>query len=737
LNPDLLQHLARLRGIGDAYHDYRGDLRHFSHDTKADLLKAMGCDVSSPSAVQSQIEALESGRNRSLLPPIAVANSERVALEVNVPVRDFGSSLLWQLRLEEGGRRDGVISTSELPEVWRGEVDGVWITRRRFELPMLLPWGLHDLQARLSGGADQSCRLIVAPLCCHLPERLEQGGRFWGVALQLYTLRSGRNWGIGDFGDLSAVIRWLAPQGADFIALNPLHALAPGDPQRASPYSASNRNFLNIFYISLPDVPEFSECRAAIERCEAEDFQNRIGELRKADLVDYRGVAAMKLPLLKMLYGHFRLQHLDRGSARAGAFRAFVEQGGAKLQSHALFDALDEHGLRQRNGESGWQNWAADFATPDTDAVRRFARDHQELVEFHLYAQWLAHEQLLGCQALARTLGMRVGLYGDLAVGAHPSGSEVWSEQQVFRLGAEIGAPPDPLALKGQGWGIPPQDPQALERERLAPFVTLMNSNMRYYGALRFDHVMALFRQWWVPAGQSPAQGAYVHYPMHHLMSALSLASNRHGCLIVGEDLGVVPPEIREAMQRHRLLHYKVLLFEKMGDRFRAPAEFEPQALATPSTHDMPTLRSYWEGRDIELRSRLNLYPDDAVRDQVLAERERDRHALLAALRAADLAPAEPQQSAEPFTAALAEAIHVYLARSAAALVAVQIEDLLGMADPVNVPGTYWEYPNWQRKLDVSLEDLTQRADVSAALRRIDAARRQGEPLAHAATIGS
>ena len=203
-----------------------------------------------------------------------------------------------------------------------------------------------------------------------------------------------------------------------------------------------------------------------------------------------------------------------------------------------------------------------------------------------------------------------------------------------LRLGAEIGAPPDPLALKGQGWGLPPQDPHALRERRLAPFERLMRNNMRYYGALRFDHVMALFRQWWVPAGQSPAQGAYVHYPMHEFMAALSLASHRHRCLVIGEDLGVVPDEIRAAMQSHRLLHYKVLLFEKTDAGFRAPADYDPQSLATPSTHDMPTLRSYWQAQDIELRSRLNLYPDEATRERLVAERDRDREALLAALRA-------------------------------------------------------------------------------------------------------
>jgi len=246
---------------------------------------------------------------------------------------------------------------------------------------------------------------------------------------------------------------------------------------------------------------------------------------------------------------------------------------------------------------------------------------------------------------------------------------------------------------------------------------------MRYYGALRFDHVMALFRQWWVPDGQSPSNGAYVHYPMHMLMAALTLESKRHRCLVVGEDLGVVPDEIRAAMPEYGLLHYKVLLFEKLDGRFRRPEEFEPRALATASTHDMPTLRSYWEGRDIDLRARLNLYPDPETRDRVAAERGHDRQLLLNALRDQSLLPQFPTQTTEAFAPALAESIHLYLARSASELAVAQIDDLLGMSEPVNVPGTYWEYPNWQRKLNADIEEIAVRADIAQFLDRFNAER--------------
>jgi 4-alpha-glucanotransferase len=318
---------------------------------------------------------------------------------------------------------------------------------------------------------------------------------------------------------------------------------------------------------------------------------------------------------------------------------------------------------------------------------------------------------------------MPIGLYGDYAVGANPSGSETWADRSSYCMGAEIGAPPDPLALKGQGWGIPPQDPSVLQEQRLQGFARLIRDNMRCYGALRLDHVMSLFRLWWVAAGSSPTDGAYVHYPLEQMLTVLSLESARSACLVVGEDLGVVPDEMRRAMPEYGLYHYKVLLFEKLDGRFRRPDEYVRRALAAVTTHDMPTLRSYWEGRDIELRRRLNLYPSAEAESEVRREREHDRKLLLEALQEQGLEPAQQATPFDAFTAELAHAVHLYLARSSTALAAVQIEDLLGMTEPVNVPGTHQEYPNWQRKVTADIEDIAARADLAAHLEEIRAAR--------------
>ena len=717
-----IERLARLRGIGDAYHDYRGELKYFSIDTKRGILRAMGCAVDEDAAVRSAAERIELSRSRQFLPALVTVRGPRAVIDLNFSARQFGATLVWALTLEDGARRAGALSSGDCREVWRGEVGGSWITRRQFEVPVDLPPGNHDLEIKI--GAEVSrCLLIAAPpQCFELPE-MTAGRRLWGVAVQLYTLRSRDNWGIGDFHDLRLMIRWAAGRGAGFVGLNPLHALAPSDPGRASPYSASSRHFLNVLYIAVPQVAELVDCRAAQERLRDSRVQQQLATLRACEHVDYAGVAQLKFEILDLLYRDFLKHHIVPGSVRGRQFRAFVAAGGDLLHTQACFDALDRHFQITLGCASGWLNWPPEYHDVQGTAAQRFAQEHAAEVEYFAYLQWLAQEQLSGAQALARELGMPIGLYGDYAVGANPGGSETWVDRASYSLGAEIGAPPDPLALKGQGWGIPPQDPSAMLAERLQGFARLIRNNMRSYGALRLDHVMSLFRLWWVPAGLSPIDGAYVHYPLQQLLTVLALESARASCLVVGEDLGVVPDEMRHAMPQFGLYHYKVLLFEKLDGRFRRPDEYVQRALATVTTHDMPTLRSYWEGRDIDLRRGLNLYPSAELEREVVQERSRDREALLRALDEQGLRPGNIDGPHAPFTAELAEALHLYLARSASRLVAIQIEDLLGMVDPVNVPGTHHEYPNWQRKLSQDIEDIAEREDIRLHLERIDLAR--------------
>ncbi len=717
-----LDRLARQCGIGDTYENYRGDPTSISAGTRKAILGAMGCPTDDASAIESFRHEREVARWRSLLPPVAVVQAGRPSVDVSVAEEDLGRALEWRIVLEDGGEIAGRVLGRDLAELERYDLDGRTHTRRSLVLPADLAHGYHSLRAGLAGGAGAECALIAAPRGCFEPQALRDGCRLWGVAVQLYTLRSRRNWGIGDFADLEEAVRRFAPAGASFIALSPLHALFPANPWHFSPYSPSSRHFVNVLYIAVERVPEFAECAEARDAVAAPEFQAELERLRVTAYVDYPGVAAAKLALFRMLFGHFTREHVPRDSARATQFRAWVAGRGEPLRLHALHDAIDGH-LRSldAHGYWGWPAWPAELRDPSQAGVPAFERAHADEVRFHEWLQWLAEEQLGAAQRLARDLGMAIGLYGDHAVGVNPSGSETWSDQALYRRSAGVGAPPDALALKGQDWGIPPLDPNVLKAEAYRPFRDLIAANMRHFGALRLDHIMALYRQWWVPVGLGAADGGYVHYPLDDLMSVLALESERRSCLVIGEDLGTVPREMSVAMDERTVYSYRVLLFEKHADgRFRRPDEYPRRAMAAVTTHDLPTLAGYWSGNDIELRERLALYPSEQVRLHVLNERARDREALLAALASAGLAPGgtDALRGEAP-----SRPVHIYLARSAAALVALQIEDLAGMTDPVNVPGTSDEYPNWQRKMNCGLEELLAREGVRQLLAEVQAAR--------------
>lgn len=720
----LLEQLARQRGIGDAYHNWRGELLPIGRHTKTAILAAMGYATNDAQAIENELHADAVRYMGQLLPHVVVLHPHRTSVTVAVPADALAGSLRWLVTLADGNERSGEVHAGSMQEHERRELDGRWQTRRELHLPTDLPHGYHSLRVWLDSGVTAVSALVVAPRQSFEPRVLREGRRLWGVAVQLYTLRSPGNWGMGDFEDLAAVVRECAGQGAAFIGLNPLHALIPGNPWQFSPYSASSRHFLNVMYIAVEQVPEFAHCDAARRHVQGAAFQAELARLRGTAAVDYPGVANAKLPVLRLLFKQFQLDRAGGKSGRAGQFAAYVAERGESLQLHALHDALDERMRAEDASRWGWPVWPEQYRDPAHPAVQAFAQADADLVEFYAWLQWLADTQLGEAQSLARQLGMPIGLYGDYAVGVNPSGSETWSDQALYRKGAGVGAPPDALALKGQDWGLPPQDPNVLLAEQYRPFRNLIAANMRHFGALRLDHVMALFRQWWVPAGLGSTDGGYVHYPLDDLMSVLALESERHSCLVVGEDLGTVPPEMSHAMNERAVYSYRVLLFEKRGDgSFIPPRDYPRRAIATITTHDLPTLLGYWSASDIELRRGLSLYPSEEMRLQVLEERVRDRHALLRALADEGLAVRGCDGLPDSYSAQLSRAIHVFLARTASALVVLQAEDLLGMADPVNVPGTNEEHANWQRKMRCDIHSMFAAAEVRELLRDVHAAR--------------
>jgi (1->4)-alpha-D-glucan 1-alpha-D-glucosylmutase len=556
-------------------------------------------------------------------------------------------------------------------------------------------------------GAPSPCLVVVAPRRCWAPTPLLEGQRWWGCTIQLYALRSSRNWGIGDFGDLRRLVDTAARQGASFIGLSPLHALFPHRPEVASPYSPSSRTALNPIYLDVQALAEMSGCEEARRKLHSEDFQDRLRRLREAELVDYPAVASAKEEMLLVLWRHFEQHELHPGSSRGAHFRRFMQEREASLGRHALFEALQGHLHATDPSVWGWPAWPEEYKDPDGAAVRAFQASHASAVQFRFWLQWLSEVQLESVQRYARTRGMGLGLYCDLAVGVNEGGAETWVQPSLYALGMHVGAPPDPLNALGQDWGLPPLNPVQLRAARYAPFIETIRANMRHCGALRMDHVMALMRLFWI--GQQG--GTYVTYPLRDLLGILALESHRQQCLVIGEDLGNVAPAMREAMRDRCLLSYRPLLFERTEDgSFRPPAEWQAQALAVVSTHDLPTLRGFWLGEDLEQLARLSLFPDEAAREQAVIQRSQDRARLLLALQHAGLLPqdATAQPTSVPdATPAFVAAVYAYLARTPSWLVGVQLEDVTGQLLQVNVPGTTEDrFPNWRRKISVAVEDL-------------------------------
>ncbi|HEV3155241.1 MAG TPA: 4-alpha-glucanotransferase [Candidatus Baltobacteraceae bacterium] len=511
---------------------------------------------------------------------------------------------------------------------------------------MRLARDLRAAKARAARSAPKASAAFIPP----------RADNVWGYSLQLYSLRSSRNWGIGDFGDLARFVQTARECGADLVGINPLHQLYLTNPTSASPYSPLSRLQLNALYIDVDTA-----WRKLLGR-EAPVSSAALQAVRDTEFVDYAAVADLKVPALRALYGEWNAsQH--GGSAE---FERFRTAAGTTLRETAIYEALNAY-FKERNADAyGWMQWPAEFANPNSSAVARFAGGHAHEVRFYEFLQWVADEQLAAASHAAQ--GMAIGLYRDLAVGVDANGADVWRDRAAYSLALSVGAPPDALNTQGQNWGLPPLNPHVLRERRYAPFVSVLRANMRHAGALRIDHVMGLQRLYLIPHGAPASDGAYVQYPLEALVGLLAAESRANHCLIVGEDLGTVPPGFRERMAQARVLSCRLLYFED-------PRGFPQDAVASTGTHDLPPLLGEWP----------SLPP---AKQQTLCEW------------------AQTPAPADGGDCAFVTSTYRALAHSPARVVLVQMEDALLQREAVNVPGTTTEQPNWRRKLPVAVEAL-------------------------------
>ncbi|HET9186664.1 MAG TPA: 4-alpha-glucanotransferase [Acidothermaceae bacterium] len=689
LDPSLAD-LAHAHGVATSFGDWRGGGAEASSEAVVAVLSAMGVDARGPDAIRASLDDARVASWRRMLPPCVVVRGGRSStVWTHVPHGDPASVVL---ELEEGGRR-------ELAQVmvWVDprEVDGALVGEATFEIPADLPLGYHRLRAT-SGDRRASCALIV------VPDRLESPARrAWGFMLQLYAVRSKSSWGIGDFADLRTLVEWSAAElGAGFVLVNPLHAAQPAPPLEPSPYFPASRGFINPIYLRVEDVPEVATLRDVDVAAISAPLKEKNGV---DEDIDRDAIWLAKREALEAAFA------ARRDAERQRAFAEFVEAGGEPLLDYATWCALVE-----RHG-SPWSDWPASLRDPRSSEVVDFRAAERELVDFHCWLQWQCAVQLDAVQQAARDAGMPIGVLLDLAVGSSPTGADAWSQQPVLAPGVSLGAPADMYNQQGQRWNLPTWQPEKLADEGFAPFRELVRASFAHGGGLRVDHIIGLFRQWWVRDGATPADSTYVRVDHEALVGIVLLEAARAGAVVVGEDLGNVEPWVRDYLRERGVFGTSILFFEHDEEGRPLPAErWRELCLATVTTHDLPPTAGYLEGEHVEIRAELGLLERDPAQERAADEAQRTAWieqlaavGLLDQRTADDVVTVPEPGSVSPRRAhyaarvdrhvdELVAALHGYVERTPARLIGVYLPDAVGDRRPVNQPGTIDEYPNWR-----------------------------------------
>jgi len=716
-----LQRLADALGILPGYHDIAGAYHATPASTAERLVLAMGFDASTEDAAAESLERVQADEHIRLLAPVCVLN-RTAAMPRQLLLRSRANpsaTCLWTVTIRSEQKETITLRGTGLADA-SGMVP--------VSIPPELPDGYYDVEASLvEGGVERLGRqhLILSPgLCLSAAERLSQAGG-WGVWANLYSVLGSRDRGAGDLGDVHTLVEWAASRGGAFVGLNPLHALSYQDGQ-VCPYAPISRFYRSFLYLDLDAILEVQaspEARALLS--------HGVGppgpiEENPSPWIDYPRVAARKLGVLRALYDNFCASHLAGDTSRRRAYEAYVRQEGRPLQDFATFlaihDWLVETG-RLHAGPPDWRFWPAAFHDAAGEAVTSFRDANPRRVGFHSYVQFELHRQLSELQRSAREQGMSLGVYHDLALGSAPGGSDEWMAPASFARDVELGAPPDPFAAEGQRWGVPPLIPAPLAASGYRFWIELLRRNLYVAGMLRVDHVLGLFRQFWVPRDRPCAEGAYVRFPADDLLNILALESRRSGTVIVGEDLGTVPPEVRPALRRCGILSSGVLWFERYPDgSFKRACDLPGEALCTATTHDLPPWRGLLEGREVRLRHQLGLL-SDAERDAQLKQRAMERWQLEARLFDEGCLPHSPPVSDEE----LLTGVYAFLARSPAQLVGIGLDDLGGETEPVNLPGVSSRvFANWSRPMDRPLTEVLRSEVVARVMDQL--ARRSARP---------
>jgi 4-alpha-glucanotransferase len=688
------------------------DIFHHRHEASSEvqkrILTALGWNTTDRESIEAARRDNFRQRWTAMVPAMNVLEEQDRSLTLTFPSGKSGKADV-TVALEGGNRVEFSFEVTELAAVHEVEIGDERWTARRVPLPSEVPLGYHEVQVSFGNGESSTGFLVLCPQRAFLPASLESGGKMAGFNVTLYGLRSDRNWGCGDFTDLQRLCDWVRSVGFSFVGLNPLHALHNRAPYNTSPYLPLSIFYKNLIYLDIERIAEAGHSSCFHKLFGSPAIQSKLQALRDSETVQYSEVDRLKRRFLKVLYREFRLHRKNRPE-RASAFAAFCEREGDLLHNFALYCALDEILHKQDRNRWTWQQWPAEYHSPDSRAVRNFAQQYRRTVEFYKYVQFALEEQLDAAQAYAKQAGLPVGLYHDLALATDSCGADLWAYRDFYVGGCRVGSPPDDFSPSGQDWAFPPPNSDAHRKSGYRLYRESIRKIVLHGGALRIDHVMRLFRLFWIPDGATPADGTYVRDYAEELMRILALESVRSQNIIIGEDLGTVTDEIRDMLARFRILSYRLFPFEKRNDKtYKQPSEYPGQALVASSTHDLATLCGFWVNRDVEARKTAGLADDSGYWGQI-RDRKQEKQNMLNILHAEGLLPHWYERDADrvpEVDGPLHNAIVGFLARVPSMILLLNQEDLTKELNQQNLPGSTSEYPNWQRKMQVKLEELT------------------------------
>lgn len=687
-NQSVLQQLASAAGLSVHWKNYRNEAQTVAPETLIRVLAALGIDAETENQCKDSLQRLREEQEQE--------HSRMLVTQVNHHL-----SLPSAFRVQEGQRLRARHENGHELDLAVHQSDGVF----RITVPDAA--GYYSLDVN-----GNELPLAVAPERCTSVSDLGKPHQ-WAVAAQLYALRSRRDGGIGNFSALRDFSVSMARRGAAGVAVSPVHALFSADRTRFSPYAPSSRLFTNVLHID----PEQTFAPELVRAClQAEQLSESYQQLETLDLIDWPEAARVKLALLRALWNQNQAELMDQAHDLGREFKQFRDDCGEALELHATFEVLHAYHLVRNPNAWHWQYWEPQYRHHADPAVKAFATEHRQEIMFHSFLQWLADRGLGEAQRASKEAGASIGLIADLAVGTDSGGSHAWSRQEDMLTGLSIGAPPDMLNHQGQDWGLTSFSPHALVAHNYVPILEMLRAALRHAGGVRIDHILAMRRLWLIPEGCGPQQGAYLHFPQQELLRLITLESFRHQAVIVGEDLGTIPDNFRQDLADSGLLGMGVLWFEKDHGYFVEPSRWRSTAIATTTTHDLPTVAGWWCGRDIDWNTKLKRLPEGQSPEDAQQEREGERKALWAAFQHAGLAEDKADKPGPDNVAPVVDKALAFIARTPAPLALVPVEDLLGLEEQPNLPGTIDEHPNWRRRLPLRCDELAGHAALNQRL---------------------